>query len=187
MTTLHPTTADGLRRVALEQFAAHGYHATSLQQIADAAGVSKASVLYHYSSKEALLEAVLAPAIDELDRTVDELERMGTDDESRRAFIERFVDFLLGHRLAVHIFVNQQIALVDMPIMERAGARIQRIGGHFERTTEDVEEEVRFGIALAGAAYLLTQEGQWKEGPAHSPDALRPVLIRILADLIGKR
>ena len=56
-----PTTADDLRRVALEEFAAAGYLGTSLQQIADRAGVSKATVLYHFTSKEVLLEAVLSP------------------------------------------------------------------------------------------------------------------------------
>ena len=55
------TTADDLRRVALQEFATAGYLGTSLQQIADRAGVSKATVLYHFSSKEVLLEAVLSP------------------------------------------------------------------------------------------------------------------------------
>ena len=68
--TASTTTAEGLRRTALEQFARSGYLATSIQQIADAAGVSKASVLYHYESKEQLLEAVLQPTIDELERLI---------------------------------------------------------------------------------------------------------------------
>ena len=66
-----PATADELRRVALELFASSGYHATSLQHIAEVAGVSKASVLYHYSSKEVLLEAALSPAIDRLGEILD--------------------------------------------------------------------------------------------------------------------
>jgi AcrR family transcriptional regulator len=41
------TTSQDLRRVALREFAAAGYHGTSIQLIAERAGVSKASVLYH--------------------------------------------------------------------------------------------------------------------------------------------
>ena len=66
-----PATADELRRVALELFASSGYHATSLQHIAEVAGVSKASVLYHFASKELLLEAALSPAIDRLGEILD--------------------------------------------------------------------------------------------------------------------
>ena len=46
--------ADELKQVALEQFATVGFAASSLQHIADRAGYSKSSVLYHYASKEAL-------------------------------------------------------------------------------------------------------------------------------------
>lgn len=178
-------TADELRRIALDRFAASGYLATSLQNIADAAGVSKASVLYHFASKEVLLEAALAPTVDAMDAIVGTLEGLGTDAAARRAFLAQFVDFLLEHRLAVHIFVNQSTALEDVPIIERANALVARIAGHFERNADSIEEKMRFGIALAGAAYLLAAAGRFKQGPALESDETRPVLIRILGELIA--
>ena len=39
----------------------HGYDATSLQQIADAMGVTKANVYYYFRTKAAILEALLEP------------------------------------------------------------------------------------------------------------------------------
>ena len=57
------STHDDLRDIALNEFAAAGYGGTSLQRIAEIAGLSKSSVLYHYGSKEALLEAAIGPAI----------------------------------------------------------------------------------------------------------------------------
>ncbi|MFI7704248.1 TetR/AcrR family transcriptional regulator [Nonomuraea sp. NPDC049480] len=44
---------------ALELIAANGYGNTSLQQIADAANITKAGLLYHFGSKENLLTEVL--------------------------------------------------------------------------------------------------------------------------------
>ena len=83
-------TSDELRRVALDQFSSAGYLATSLQNIADAAGVSKASVLYHFESKESLLDAALAPTVDALDVIVASLEGIDTSTAARRAFLARF-------------------------------------------------------------------------------------------------
>ena len=47
-------------RTALEAFSARGFQGSSLREIADAVGLSQAGVLHHFSSKEALLAAVLA-------------------------------------------------------------------------------------------------------------------------------
>jgi AcrR family transcriptional regulator len=46
-------------RVALELFTEQGYEATSLRQIADALGINKASLYYHFPGKEAILRSVL--------------------------------------------------------------------------------------------------------------------------------
>jgi AcrR family transcriptional regulator len=50
-------------RVATAVFYSKGYEAASLQDIADAMGIKKASLYYYFSSKEALLHAVLAEII----------------------------------------------------------------------------------------------------------------------------
>jgi AcrR family transcriptional regulator len=44
---------------ATRLFAAHGFDGTPIQAIADALGLTKAAVLHHFPSKEALREAVL--------------------------------------------------------------------------------------------------------------------------------
>ena len=47
-------------RIALDSFAVRGFQGSSLREIAAAVGLSQAGVLHHFSSKEALLAAVLA-------------------------------------------------------------------------------------------------------------------------------
>lgn len=66
VTTDGPSTADRLLVAALAAFADRGYEATSLDEIAVECGVRKQTLLYHFSSKDVLLGAVI-------DRTVAEL------------------------------------------------------------------------------------------------------------------
>ncbi len=53
---------EGILDRAAGLFARRGYAKTSVQDVADAVGLSKAGLLHHYPSKDALHEAVLAHA-----------------------------------------------------------------------------------------------------------------------------
>lgn len=51
---------------ALELFSERGVSGTSLQMIADHLGIGKAAVYYQFKTKEGIIEAVLAPALERM-------------------------------------------------------------------------------------------------------------------------
>ncbi len=53
-----------------EQFHLHGYHASSIKALADAAGLGKAGLLHHFGSKEGLMHAVIDFSMEEFRRYV---------------------------------------------------------------------------------------------------------------------
>lgn len=55
---------------AIEALAKDGIQATSVQDIADAAGLSKGAVHYHFESKDDLLERVLEQCCDRIERRI---------------------------------------------------------------------------------------------------------------------
>jgi AcrR family transcriptional regulator len=57
---------DEILETAASLFARHGFKQTSVQSIADAVGYSKTGLLHRYPTKEALQEAVIDRAVDEL-------------------------------------------------------------------------------------------------------------------------
>ncbi|WP_245866498.1 TetR/AcrR family transcriptional regulator [Diaminobutyricimonas aerilata] len=175
-------TPDELRRIALEEFAHGGYLGTSLQRIAEAAGTSKSSVLYHYASKETLLEAAIDPTLDAFERLVDRIEAGELEGELRGAFIAEFVDLLLEHRLQVHLFINQGRSLEDVPVIVRGNALIERIGTYFHTAAAGLDDAIRFGVALGGAAYSLVAAPPVAEQVP--PDEIRAALIRIVTELL---
>ena len=105
----------------------------------------------------------------------------GLDD--RAAFLDGFVDLLLENRLAVNIFINQGPALVDVPVIDRANGLVLMLTEFFSTHTSSVEEKMRFGVALGGAAFML--------GSAHNRgldappiDETRAALVTILSELL---
>lgn len=88
--------------VALKLFADQGYAGTSIRDIAERMGVTKAALYYHFDSKEQILDALTEPVITEFRALVEQasarpapeperlLEAM-VDILSRRAFLIRTV------------------------------------------------------------------------------------------------
>lgn len=178
------TSAEDLRTIALEEFATAGYAATSLHRIADLAGLSKSSVLYHYASKDALLEAAVAPAIEQVTRILETMATRPITKASREEFIVEFVDFLLAHRLEVHLFINQGPSLIDVPVVDRANELVVRLAEFFASASDNTEHRMRFGVALGGAAYMLV--AQHAMGFDSSPeDETRNALVTILSELLA--
>ncbi len=58
--------------VALRMFAERGYANTSLREIADRLGVTKAALYFHYRSKDDLLAAILREYVDDLGDLLDD-------------------------------------------------------------------------------------------------------------------
>lgn len=178
------STHDDLRMIALREFAIAGYSATSLQRIAEIAGVSKSSVLYHYDSKEALLETAIAPAIDKITAIVDSIDGSLKDPVARHDFIARFVDVLLQHRLEVNIFINQGLGLQDVPVIQHASVIVLRFKELFASVSSTLVDHLRFGIALGGAAYVLAAT-DWNALELDAPvEDIREALITVMSELL---
>ena len=69
------TTHGRILEVSAELFAEQGYDATSLREIADRMGFTKAALYYHFQSKDDILKALVDPAFEILDELLDRLER----------------------------------------------------------------------------------------------------------------
>jgi len=171
-----------LLQSALRQFATVGFDGASLQRIAADAGLSKSSVLYHFGSKEALLDAALRPAVDDLAVLVEQLVALA-DDPSRRAFLVGFVDYLYEHRLAIAVIFNHGQALAGHTVIDEADALVRDLAARLKPAGSEDRQMLRFGVALSGAAFMLVAADRWADD--HVPDELvRAELIDVLGELV---
>lgn len=88
-------TRDRIREVALELFVRKGFSHTTLQDIADELGLTRAALYYHYRSKDHLIASLIQPAKDGIDAFLAQTERTAPPP---RELLEGFFDLNYRHR-----------------------------------------------------------------------------------------
>ncbi len=92
-------TREEILEAAAQIFRQKGFHATSMQDIATAVKLQKASLYYHVSSKQEILVAVLDQALDMLiERMQKVIELPLAPDEKLRQAMQVYLQAMLSHR-----------------------------------------------------------------------------------------
>lgn len=98
-----PPRADALRNrarlieAATAAFADHG-EATSLEEVAQRAGVGIGTLYRHFPTRDALVEAVYRSAVETLCNAADELRATETPEVALAGWMARFVDYVAAKR-----------------------------------------------------------------------------------------
>ncbi|WP_174188925.1 TetR/AcrR family transcriptional regulator [Nocardia barduliensis] len=107
-------TKIAIRDAAVKLFGAKGFEQTSLREVADAVGITKASLYYHYASKLDLLLAIIDPIVDHMRSVVVDLDQVPHDAESIRQVLRRYLRGLIHHRDAGALVVRDTVAIVNI-------------------------------------------------------------------------
>jgi AcrR family transcriptional regulator len=91
-------TKTEIHRAAVELFSTQGYEKTSLREIAEQVGITKASLYYHYSSKQDLLRAIVGTFLDDISRVLGLVEELPWSPETERELLGAYVDVVIQHR-----------------------------------------------------------------------------------------
>jgi AcrR family transcriptional regulator len=84
---------------AVQIFSQKGYHASSMQDIANAVNLQKASLYHHFSSKQEILAMLLDQSLDILNEQMEEISRQKSPPEVKlRAAIRSYLSTLIDHR-----------------------------------------------------------------------------------------
>ncbi|MCA9607322.1 MAG: TetR family transcriptional regulator [Myxococcales bacterium] len=95
--------------VATRRFAASGYGATSLSAIADDVGIRKASLLYHFPSKEDLHRAVLEQVIDRWNQVLPHLLAAAASADRFDALLSETVRFFAEDRDRARLILRETL------------------------------------------------------------------------------
>ncbi|HEU4458556.1 MAG TPA: TetR/AcrR family transcriptional regulator [Methylibium sp.] len=110
---------DAIVARAAELFAQRGYPATSMNQVAEACGLSKATLYHYYEDKYALLLSIADTHVSRLERIVaEELAQEATPKRRMRALIARLVQEY-AHAQHAHRVLTEDVKFLDAADRER--------------------------------------------------------------------
>jgi len=152
---------------AMWLFAEHGYHGVSVNQVARAAGVSKANVFHHFPSKESLFLAALGNAAARRSAVLEAgLREDGDFSEGLGAFLTAHLESMNREETASRL-IMRAVTERDLPVSARnlaeqlfnetcqrliKGLSERQRAGHWR---DDLSPEFVMFLLLAGNSYLF--------------------------------
>jgi AcrR family transcriptional regulator len=173
-----------IQRVALELFAEQGYERTSLREIAERLGVTKAALYYHFKSKEDIVRSFTEDHFARLDALVEWARQQPPGQATGREIIERYASILIdGHD--VFRFLEQNQATLHSQesgkhrfeqFRPRLDALVELITGPDASARAQVRATVAFFATSASFMYIRSK-GEI------APEELRKIVLEIAYDL----
>ncbi len=186
------STRDRILDISLELFNENGYEKTSLREIADRLGTTKAALYYHFQRKEDILLA-LHLRLHDLGREV--FERMGELDDSQQTaevwadLLDHFIDQLLSNRELFILHMRNHNAFEALEQSEHHQAAHDDLEGQMRRFLANpaLPLEQRIRMACSIGAVMSTVLGAGDVFGDVPTTELTHYLRAAVRDLIGPR
>ncbi len=143
-------TRTRIQQVALELFTERGYEATSLREIAERIGVTKAALYYHFKTKEDIVESTLCDRAALVQDLIDWAERQPKTIETRHEFLRRYSDMLYesGYFPLMRFFERNQSSMAKHPSGAQMRGRMLRIVEILTEPDLPLVDQIRRSLAI---------------------------------------
>jgi TetR/AcrR family transcriptional regulator, cholesterol catabolism regulator len=132
-----PLRQTELVRIAADLFAERGYAATTVRDIADAAGILSGSLYHHFDSKESMVDAILSGFIEHTLAAYNEVIAEGrAPRETFQRLVEVSLQSMTTERSAILVYQNEARFL----ILQERFAYLQDAHRRFQKIWTDVIE-----------------------------------------------
>jgi AcrR family transcriptional regulator len=152
-----PRTRAAIIGAAAAEFSTSGYEATPLEQIAHRLGLSRATVLFHFESKRALLMAILEPLFVDLDALLTSFEKYRTPlaPGPRRRMFTAYCDLLIVHRHATILLVRDLTTIIQMHWPDAGPEVASRLLALLVGADSDRNVQIRGKSAIGGVMHVV--------------------------------
>jgi len=158
----HTDTRQRIQEVALELFTEQGYEATSLREISERLGVTKAALYYHFKTKDDIVASLMEDRVSEMEQLLEWARGQPHSQAGRAAIIERYADQLHAsqHHKIMNFLQRNQTALRKHSKSERAREVLVEITDLLSPPDADLTARLRAAMGLFSlhAVWFLTPD-----------------------------
>lgn len=176
------STRTRIQEVALELFGEQGYENTSLREIADRLGVTKAALYYYFKTKDDIVLSCVEDLMTELDEIIEWGRAQQAADQTRRELIDRYAEVVLRRAAAMRFF-HQNPSTERLAIGSKFKDRMATMNRLLADPDGPLEQRIR---ALAAIASLHAAVGVFHDGP-YTPEQVRDAAVSVSRELVATR
>src|SRR5580658_3716884 len=114
-------TRSRLRQLALELFAEQGYEKTSLREIAERLGVTKAALYYYFKSKEDIVRSLVEDYVAELDGLIAWGKTQPRTAQTRAEIVRRYLHIVATGSAVFRMLHQNQAAVSSLAAAKERG------------------------------------------------------------------
>ena len=179
-------TRDRILEVALDLFIEQGYDKTSLREIAERVGVTKAALYYHFASKEEIFRTLIEPILTITEPLAELLQGRPTRESWARGW-STFLEWILPRRKLIELMQNNHGALHALgPAFQQDEAHQamhERLQAILSDEALPLDDRVRMAGAIGLVVGVLAFPGESAFGHV-SAEELQPLLLDAIKDVL---
>lgn len=180
--TRRTDTRELIRGVALDLFAERGYDATSLREIAERLGVTKAAVYYHFRTKEEILASLFDEQIAGIDAIIEWARGQEPGPERRRGIVQRYAALRTGESgEQFGRLIHSQQALKQFAPGKEMHGRMEQLSELLAGPGDTLDDAIRARLAL-----IAVHLGQFGPALAGTSDERHAAALRVALDLVDR-
>jgi AcrR family transcriptional regulator len=179
-----PGTRERIQSVALDLFTEQGYEATSLREIAERLGVTKAALYYHFKTKEDIVTSLVDRQLANLNELLVWVQQQPRSVETRREFVRRYAEQLRkgGHERLIRFFERNPTVMQSFKSGGHMRERMITILDNLSAPTDPLPDQIRCSLAIFAlhATWFVVRD------PKITEEERRAASLEVALDLVTR-
>ena len=180
-----------IQQVALELFAEQGYERTSLREIAERLGVTKAALYYHFKSKEDIVRSFTEDYFTRLDAVIAWGRDQPPTAHTVHELLDRYITIVLDGGEVFRFLERNQASLRGSEdgkhrfeqFRPRVNALVEIITGPDPQPRARVRAAAAFFAASTSCMFFMRDASTEADSPLPDRDELRKIVLELADDL----
>ncbi len=173
-------TRQRIQDTALELFAEQGYEKTSLREIAERLGVTKAALYYHFKSKEEIVVSLFKDLTQPIEDLIEWGRRQPHELAAKQEIVRRYSRALADTEQLHRFMQENQAAVRDLRVGDIVKDQTRRLHEMFISPDSDLVDQVR----CASAFFTLQASSFVLHASECDPEERREAVLQVAVDMI---